>query len=204
MPQRALVRGTGKPRGAMGRGRPLSRWRNGRRLLGWRARPSACTCLKPHGTDAPPRSGVRQEASGPSIAGAQDKLITTVHGNAKKRRDELLRASEEAKRRAVEVVEVMGELVLDRSIPDAQLRNEILWRIPDEEMVTLVDGCRQLRNGDDGSHLGLTAPLVQLYAGVLASAAGQDPVSLRRTIGTGASGPVPARGQPRAPAKARR
>jgi hypothetical protein len=51
----------------------------------------------------------------------------------------------------------MGELVLDESIPDAQLRNEILWRIPDDEMATLVDGCRQLRTGDDGSHLGLTA-----------------------------------------------
>ena len=92
-----------------------------------------------------------------AVVEAQDKLITTVHGKAKKRRDELLRASEEAKRRAVEVVEVMGELVLDKSIPDAQLQNEILWPIPDEEMATLVDGCRQLRNGDDGSHLGLTA-----------------------------------------------
>ena len=51
----------------------------------------------------------------------------------------------------------MGELVLDESIPDAHLRNEILWRIPDEEMATLVDGCRQLRTGDDGSHLSLTA-----------------------------------------------
>src|SRR3984893_3443840 len=34
---------------------------------------------------------------------------------------------------------------------------KILWRIPDDEMVTLVDGCRQLRTGDDGSHLSLTA-----------------------------------------------
>jgi hypothetical protein len=65
-----------------------------------------------------------------AVVEAQDKLITTVHGKAKKRRDELLRASEEAKRRAVEVVEVMGELVLNESIPDAQLRNEILWRMP--------------------------------------------------------------------------
>jgi hypothetical protein len=87
----------------------------------------------------------------------QDRLITAVHSKAKKRRDELLRAGEEAKRRAVEVLGVVGELVLDDTIPDVQLRNEILWRIPSEEMATLVDGCHQLRDGDDGSHLGLTA-----------------------------------------------
>jgi hypothetical protein len=87
----------------------------------------------------------------------QDKLITAVHSKAKKRHDELLRAGEEAKRRAVAVLGVVGELVLDDSIPDVQLRNQILWRIPSEEMATLVDGCQQLRDGDDGSHLGLTA-----------------------------------------------
>jgi hypothetical protein len=65
-----------------------------------------------------------------AVVEAQDKLITTVHSKAKKRRDELLRAGEGAKRRAVEVLEVVGEMVLDESIPDAQLRNEILWRIP--------------------------------------------------------------------------
>jgi TnpA family transposase len=92
-----------------------------------------------------------------AVVEAQDKLITTVHSKAKKRRDELLRAGEEAKRRAVEVLEVVGEMVLDESIPDVQLRNEILWRIPSEEMATLVDGCHQLRDGDDGSHLSLTA-----------------------------------------------
>jgi len=55
------------------------------------------------------------------------------------------------------VLEVMGGLVLDDSIPDLQLRSEILWRIPSEEIATLVDGCHQLREGDDGSHLSLTA-----------------------------------------------
>jgi len=34
-----------------------------------------------------------------AVVEALDKLITTVHGKAKKRRDELLRASEEATRR---------------------------------------------------------------------------------------------------------
>src|SRR5262245_13676295 len=92
-----------------------------------------------------------------AVVECQDKLITAVHSKAKKRRDELLRAGEEAKRRAVEVLGVVGELVLDDTIPDVQLRNEILWRIPCEELATLVDGCHQLREGDDGSHLGLTA-----------------------------------------------
>jgi hypothetical protein len=56
-----------------------------------------------------------------AIVEAQDKLITTVHAKAKKRREELLRAGEEARQRAVEVVEVMGELVLDDALPDVQL-----------------------------------------------------------------------------------
>ncbi len=82
-----------------------------------------------------------------AVVEAQDKLITSIHSKAKKRRDALLRASEEAKRRAVEVLEVMGDLVLDDSIPDVELRAEILLRIPNDEMTTLVDGCRQLRTG---------------------------------------------------------
>ena len=92
-----------------------------------------------------------------AVVDAQDKLITSVHAKAKKRREELLRAGEDAKRRAVEVVELMGELVLDTSIPDDQLRQEILQRVPSDEMATLVEGCHQVRQGDDGSHLGLTA-----------------------------------------------
>jgi len=52
------------------------------------------------------------------------------HSKAKKRRDELLRAGEEAKWRAVEVLGVVGELVLDDTIPDVQLRIEILWQFP--------------------------------------------------------------------------
>jgi len=92
-----------------------------------------------------------------AIVEVQDKLITSVHAKAKKRREALLRASEEARRRAVEVVEVVGGLVLDAAVPDGQLRAEIFGRIPSEEMTTLVDGCHQLRAGDDGSHLGLTA-----------------------------------------------
>ena len=62
------------------------------------------------------------------------------HSKVKKRRDELLRAGEEAKWRAVEVLGVVGELVLDDTIPDVQLRNEILWRIPSEEMATSSTG----------------------------------------------------------------
>ncbi len=138
-----------------------------------------------------------------AVVEVQDKLITSIHSKARKRRDDLLRASEEAKRRAVEVLEVMGELVLDEAIPDAQLRNEILWRIPDEEMATLVDGCRQLRTGDDGSHLSLTGPLVRLHPRVLAGAVGEDPVPLRRAVGTRAGRRPPSSRQPRTPPQTR-
>src|SRR5207244_6893870 len=62
-----------------------------------------------------------------AVVEAQDTLIATVHSKAKKRRDELLRASDEAKRRAVEVVADMGEVVLDVFIHEATVRHEVLW-----------------------------------------------------------------------------
>jgi hypothetical protein len=138
-----------------------------------------------------------------AVVECQDKLITAVYSKAKKRRDELLRAGEEAKRRAVEVLGVVGELVLDDTIPDVQLRNEILWRIPSEEMAILVDGCQQLRDSDDGSHLWHDGALVQQHTRVLASATREDAVPFCRAVGVGPSSPVPAPGQPRAPTQTR-
>ena len=137
-----------------------------------------------------------------AVVEVQDKLITSIHSKAKKRRDNLLRASEEAKRRAVEVLEVMGELVLDKSIPDAQLRNEILWRIPDEKMATLVDGCHQLRTGDDGSHLSLTAhwyAYTREYSPTLLEKTRSASLSSRRW----AEPSAPSTRQPRAPPQTR-
>ena len=51
------------------------------------------------------------------IVEMQDKLITAVHNKARKRYEELLQATEEARMRAVEVLEGVGTLVLDDSIP---------------------------------------------------------------------------------------
>jgi hypothetical protein len=55
----------------------------------------------------------------------QDKLITGVHNKARQRREDILRATEEARRRAIEVLEEVGSPVLDESIPDAELRRDI-------------------------------------------------------------------------------
>jgi hypothetical protein len=55
----------------------------------------------------------------------QDKLITGVHNKARLRYDDLLRATEEARSRAVEVLEELGTIVLDESIPDSEFRGEI-------------------------------------------------------------------------------
>jgi hypothetical protein len=52
-----------------------------------------------------------------SVVEMQDKLITGVHNKARQRREDILRATEEARRRAVEVLEEVGSLVLDESIP---------------------------------------------------------------------------------------
>lgn len=85
----------------------------------------------------------------------QDKLITSIHNKARKRYEELLRATEEARSRAVEVLEGMGTLVLDDSIPDNKLRKHIFDLMPSEDISRLVEGCRNLRAGADGSPLGL-------------------------------------------------
>jgi hypothetical protein len=88
-----------------------------------------------------------------AVVEMQDKLITGVHNKARQRREDILRATEEARRRAVEVLEEVGSLVLDESIPDAELRRDIFARLPRTDMELLVEGCRHLREGDDGSHL---------------------------------------------------
>ncbi len=91
------------------------------------------------------------------IVEMQDKLITSIHNKARKRYEELLRATEEARTRAVEVLEGMGTLVLDDSIPDNKLRKHIFDLLPSEDISRLVEGCRNLRAGADGSPLGLVS-----------------------------------------------
>lgn len=90
-----------------------------------------------------------------AIIEMQDKLITSIHNKARKRYDGLLHAAEEARSRAVEVVEEMGMLVLSDSIPDDQLRGQIFAVLPSDDMTRLVEGCRTLRTGNAGSPLGL-------------------------------------------------
>ena len=76
-----------------------------------------------------------------------------MHNKARQRREEILRATQEARGRVVEALEEVGTLVLDESIPDAELRRDIFARLPSTDMELLVEGCRHLREGDDGSHL---------------------------------------------------
>ena len=90
-----------------------------------------------------------------SIIEMQDKLITSIHHKARKRYDDVLRATEEARSRAVEVLEGMGTLVLNDSIPDHELRTHIFALLPSDDITRLVEGCRTLRAGADGSPLSL-------------------------------------------------
>jgi TnpA family transposase len=89
------------------------------------------------------------------IVEMQDKLITSIHNKARKRYEELLRATEEARTRAVEVLEGIGTLVLDNSIEDKTLRKHIFDLLPSEDICRIVEGCRNLRAGGDGSPLAL-------------------------------------------------
>jgi len=85
----------------------------------------------------------------------QDKLITRVHNRARKHRADLLHATDAAKARAVSVLGILGRLVLDEpNVPDAELRARIYAHYPREEISLLGEGCRGLREGDPGSHLG--------------------------------------------------
>ena len=83
-----------------------------------------------------------------SIIEMQDKLITSIHNKARKRYDDVLRATEEARSRAVEVLESgMGTLVLNDSIPDHELRKHIFALLPSDDITRLVEGRRNLRAG---------------------------------------------------------
>lgn len=90
-----------------------------------------------------------------SIVEMQDKLITSIHNKARKRYEDLLRATEEARSRAVEVLEEMGNVVLDDSIPDHEVREAIFKLLSAEDVGRLIEGCRNLRAGNDGSPLAL-------------------------------------------------
>ena len=89
------------------------------------------------------------------IVEMQDKLITSIHNKARRRYEDLLRATEEARSRAVEVLEEIGTVVLDDSIPNNEVRQYIFKLLPIDDVSRLVEGCRNLRAGGDGSPLAL-------------------------------------------------
>ena len=90
-----------------------------------------------------------------AIIEMQDKLITKVHNNARERREEVLRAAEQARTRAVVVLEEIGSLVVDETVPDGELRARIFARRSSDDFILakVVTECRELRDRDDGSHL---------------------------------------------------
>lgn len=93
-----------------------------------------------------------------AVVDALDKMINEIHSKAKKRRQHLLRASEDARRRAVEVMDTLGTLTLDENLPDNRLRAAIFQQIPRDELTRLVEGSHHLQDADDGSYYRFTAP----------------------------------------------
>jgi hypothetical protein len=61
-----------------------------------------------------------------AIVEIQDKLITAVHSKARQRYEDLLRATEEARSRAVEILEELGTVVLDIPFPIANFARQFL------------------------------------------------------------------------------
>jgi hypothetical protein len=88
-----------------------------------------------------------------AIIEMQDKLITKVHNNARERREEVLRVAEQARTRAVVVLEEIGSLIVDETVPDGELRARIFARRSSDDLAKVVSECRELRDRDDGSHL---------------------------------------------------
>lgn len=88
-----------------------------------------------------------------AIIEMQDKLITRVHNHARLRRETILQASEQARTRAVIMLEGIGSMVLDEAIPDDQLRMRIYSQWSNADLAALITECRQLRARDDGSYL---------------------------------------------------
>jgi hypothetical protein len=83
----------------------------------------------------------------------QDKLITRQHNKARQRRQNLLQATEQARTQTIEASQTVGTLIVDETIPDGQLRSRIFERLSNEQIQTLVVGCRQMRLGRGASDL---------------------------------------------------
>ena len=87
-----------------------------------------------------------------------DKLMTSYHNKARRRRDELLQRAEQARSDAIQAFEQLGSLILDQSIADQDLRSTILKMYPTERLTDMVSDCRALRFGDDSSYLEYLQP----------------------------------------------
>ena len=86
----------------------------------------------------------------------QDKLITSIHNKARKRYEDLLRATEEARSRAVEVLEeIRNQSFWTTPFQTTKYVNPYFKLLPIDDVGRLVEGCRNLRAGGDGSPLAL-------------------------------------------------
>jgi hypothetical protein len=124
----------------------------------------------------------------------QGKLIAGVH-KARQRYEQLLRASEEALSRAVEVLEELGVIVLDDSVADARCA-AIFARLPSTEISWLVDGCRTLHVSNEGSHLGIIQHWYTYTPEVFTRVHRADPVSVCRWFTDRTHGSLPQRSEP--------
>jgi hypothetical protein len=58
---------------------------------------------------------------------------------------ELLQSSEQARSQTIAAFETLGAIIVDETIPDEQVRLRIFEQLPNEQIQTLVAGCRQIR-----------------------------------------------------------
>ena len=122
------------------------------------------------------------------IVEMQDKLITSIHNKARKRYEELLHATEEARSRAVEVLEGMGTLVLDDSIPDNPLRKHIFNLLPSEDIEQIDGRVSEFAGWWRWFATRFGEPLVWLHAQVFSGTVGEDAIPVRGRFTAGAGG----------------
>ena len=131
-----------------------------------------------------------------AIIEMQDKLITSIHNKARKRYDGLLRTAEEARSRAVEVVEELGTLVLDDpfrmiNCANRSSRCSQATTSPDWWKVAAVCALATM------VHLSGCPSLVRLYAKIFTGPPGEDAISVRRKFSVGSRSHLSQKGESR-------
>jgi hypothetical protein len=121
------------------------------------------------------------------IVEMQDKLITSIHNKADKRYEALLRTAEEARSRAVEVLEGIGTLVLTIPFPMENFENtsSLCYRATISPSWSRVAAESTIRGWRQRLVAGPCKSLVRLHPQIFTGSAGENALPVRRGLPAG-------------------